>query len=111
MEVEEEESEDDEISNNDSSQEPRMVVKTSEEPEQEEEEEDEEGVFLDIEGEEYFVDDDENGNIYKKISDEEPSEEPIGELKDGVQHSFNVNKIFTNNICLLINYVCLLYFT
>ena len=90
-EVEEEESEDDEISNNDSSQEPRMVVKTSEEPEQDEEdeEEEEEGVFLvDIDGEEYFVDDDENGNIYKKISDEEPSEEPIGELKDGVATFF-----------------------
>ena len=65
-----------------------MVVKTSEEPEQEEEEEDEEGVFLlDIEGEEYFVDDDENGNI-KKISYEE-NQEPIGELKDGVATFFN----------------------
>ena len=91
-EVEEEEgSEDDEISNNDSSQEPRMVVKTSEQPEEDDEEEDDEdeGVFLvDIDGEEYFVDDDENGNIYKKISDEEPSEDPIGELKDGVATFF-----------------------
>ena len=86
-EVEVQESEDDEISNNDSSQIPRMIVK-SEEASEEEEEEEGELYEVDINGKEYFVDDDENGNIYKKISDEEPSDEPIGILKDGVPTFF-----------------------
>jgi hypothetical protein len=77
--------EDDEISNNDVSQAPRSVVNKEEE---EEEEEDGELFEIEIDGKDYFTDDDDNGNIYGKLNEDEPSDDPIGVFKDGVPSFF-----------------------
>ena len=83
----EEEDDDDEISNNDVSQTPRSVVNTNEENEDEDEEE--EGLIeVVISGKDYFADNDEDGDIYEKISDDEPGDEPIGIFKEGVATFF-----------------------
>ena len=79
--------EDDEISNNDVSQAPRSIVNKEEEEEEEEEEEGE--LFeIEIDGKDYFTDDDDNGNIYGKISEDEPTDDAIGVFKDGVPSFF-----------------------
>ena len=84
---EEVEEDDDEISNNDVSQTPRSVVNTNEENEDEDEEE--EGLIeVVISGKDYFADNDEDGDIYEKISDDEPGDEPIGIFKEGVATFF-----------------------
>jgi len=90
---EEVEEDDDEISNNDVSQTPRSVVNTNEENEDEDEDEDEdeeeEGLIeVVISGKDYFADNDEDGDIYEKISDDEPGDEPIGIFKEGVATFF-----------------------
>ena len=89
----EEEDDDDEISNNDVSQTPRSVVNTNEENEDEDEDEDEdeeeEGLIeVVISGKDYFADNDEDGDIYEKISDDEPGDEPIGIFKEGIATFF-----------------------
>ena len=88
-----EEEDDDEISNNDVSQTPRSVVNTNEENEDEDEDEDEdeeeEGLIeVVISGKDYFADNDEDGDIYEKISDDEPGDEPIGIFKEGIATFF-----------------------
>ena len=76
--------EDDEISNNDASQVPRSVV------DNEDDNEEEEGELFEIEigGKDYFTEDDDNGNIYGKISEDEPTDDAIGVFKDGVPTFF-----------------------
>ena len=83
------EEDDDEISNNDVSQTPRSVVNTNEDAEDDTEDDDEEGLIeVVISGKDYFADNDEDGDIYEKISDDEPGDDPIGIFKDGVATFF-----------------------
>ena len=83
-----EEEDDDEISNNDVSQTPRSVVNTNEETEDEDDDDEEGLIEVVISGKDYFADNDEDGDIYEKISDDEPGDDPIGIFKDGVATFF-----------------------
>ena len=83
-----EEEDDDEISNNDVSQTPRSVVNTNEETEDEDDDDEEGLIEVVISGKDYFADNDEDGDIYEKISDDEPGDEPIGIFKEGIATFF-----------------------